>query len=37
VEVEGGGHVFLAWQHFDGIFAFFAENPKKTQPQSQPK
>ncbi len=28
VEVKNGGHVFLAWQHFDGIFAFFAANPK---------
>jgi S-formylglutathione hydrolase FrmB len=29
VEVKNGGHVFLAWQHFDGIFEFFANNPKQ--------
>jgi predicted peptidase len=34
VEVKNGGHVFLAWQHFDGIFEFFAANPKTTQPGS---
>jgi len=33
VEVAGGGHVFLAWQHFDGIFEFFKENPKKSEQQ----
>jgi len=34
VEVENGGHVFLAWQHFDGIFSFFAANRQATQPPS---
>ncbi|MDA7924443.1 alpha/beta hydrolase-fold protein [Mariniblastus sp.] len=29
VEVKNGGHVFVAWQHFDGIFKFFADNPKQ--------
>ena len=29
VEVKNGGHVRLAWQHFDGIFDFFAANPRK--------
>lgn len=29
IEVKNGGHVRLAWQHFDGIFDFFAANPRK--------
>ena len=37
VEVAGGGHVFLAWQHFDGIFAFYKENPKKSKAQTLPE
>jgi poly(3-hydroxybutyrate) depolymerase len=32
VEVKNGGHVFLAWQHFAGIFSFFAANPKTASP-----
>lgn len=32
IEVKNGGHVFLAWQHFDGIFSFFAGNTKSKQP-----
>ena len=31
IEVKNGGHVFLAWQHFDGIFTFFADNPKQNK------
>ena len=30
VEVKNGGHVVIAWQHFDGIFDFFAENPRES-------
>ena len=30
VEVKNGGHVVIAWQHFDGIFDFFAENPRQS-------
>lgn len=29
IEVEGGGHVFVAWQHFDEIFKFYKDHPKK--------
>ncbi len=29
IEVKNGGHVVVAWQHFDGIFKFFADNPKQ--------
>ena len=36
IEVKNGGHVFLAWQHFDGIFSFFKANPKLPQ-QISPK
>ena len=32
IEVKGGGHVFLAWQHFDGIFSFFKANPRSARP-----
>ena len=28
IEVKNGGHVLLAWQHFDEIFEFFAEHAK---------
>ncbi len=28
VEVKNGGHVRVAWQHFEGIFDFFAANPR---------
>lgn len=28
VEVKDGGHVFIAWQHFEGIFSFFEANAK---------
>lgn len=31
VEVKNGGHVFLAWQHFAGIFSFFKANPRVPQ------
>ena len=32
IEVKNGGHVFLAWRHFDGIFAFFNAHPKTDRP-----
>ena len=35
VEVKNGGHVFLAWQHFDGIFKFFRANPRSTHSASR--
>lgn len=29
IEVKNGGHAAVAWQHFDAIFKFFADNPKQ--------
>ncbi|MDG1513396.1 MAG: alpha/beta hydrolase-fold protein [Mariniblastus sp.] len=37
VEVKNGGHVFVAWQHFSGIFDFFAANPKQDLSNSKEK
>jgi predicted peptidase len=29
IEVKNGGHAAVAWQHFDAIFKFYADNPKQ--------
>lgn len=34
IEVKNGGHVFVAWQHFDGIFKFFKDNQKSAPNES---
>lgn len=28
IEVANGGHVFVAWQHFDDIFGFYKDHPR---------
>jgi poly(3-hydroxybutyrate) depolymerase len=35
IEVKGGGHVMVAWQHFDEIFDFFAAHTKAKQKASK--